>query len=129
MHRWGDENVDWNGINDAAKYIADFLTKFGRVSVFDYKEKFGEVRVYCNLGWTSLHSIIYPGYAYSQFPQWLWVLDLKFFTYVLKIPNRIVIRYHSALYRLAYKYAVKKWPHLHDEILNAADFPELLEGL
>ena len=44
MHHWGDEGVDWVGINNAAEYIAKTLSRFG-VTVFGYKEKFGQVRV------------------------------------------------------------------------------------
>ena len=25
MHNWGDENVDWRGIDDAAEYIGNFV--------------------------------------------------------------------------------------------------------
>lgn len=49
MHRWGDEKVDWGGIEDAATWIGDQLQKWGRIYVSDTKEKWGTVRVYCGL--------------------------------------------------------------------------------
>lgn len=61
MHTWGDEGVDWDGINDAAEFIGTELKRRARIGVTQYKEKFGTVRVYCSLGWYNLHSIIYPG--------------------------------------------------------------------
>jgi hypothetical protein len=48
MHVWGEPGVDWGGINDAAYFIAKWL-KIGGVHVFDYKEKWGTVRVYCSV--------------------------------------------------------------------------------
>jgi hypothetical protein len=131
MHHWGEEGVDWKGIGDAADWIGKQLVRWGRVSVTQSKEKYGTVRVYLHFGWESPHSITHPGYAYSQYPKWLWRLCytrpvLWFFERVL---NRVVIPYQQWLYRLVYKLALKKWPHLKREILDGADYPEFLEGL
>ena len=47
MHQWGDKNVDWLGIDDAANLIGMGLEAAGlQVS---WKEKFGCVRVYVDL--------------------------------------------------------------------------------
>jgi len=129
MHLWGDEDVDWAGINDAASYIAHYLLRYGRINVRDYKEKYGTVRIYCSLGWHQFHSVTHPRYCYGQYPKWLWSLDCRFGSKVIAPFNRIVIPYHAWLYRRAYKKAIKKWPHLIKEITVAADFPELLKGL
>jgi len=129
MHSWGDENVDWNGISNAAEYIARRLRRLGRVGVRDYKEKYGTVRVYCSLGWYSLHSITHPGYVYSQYPQWLWKLDCHYGRYITRPLNWLVIPYHKWLYLDTYRRAVRKWPHLRREILSACDWPELLSSL
>lgn len=47
MHDWRDANVDWQGITDAAHWIADRLRGYG-IHVSDAKEKWGTVRVYCS---------------------------------------------------------------------------------
>lgn len=46
MHRWGDEGVDWEGINNAAEFIAKTLEDQG-LTVTECKEKYGTVRVSC----------------------------------------------------------------------------------
>lgn len=126
MHSWGDKNVDWKGISDAARYIGTNLRKWGRVSVQDYKEKYGTVRVYCNFGWWQLHSITHPGYAYSQYPQWLWKLDCDYISKVVQLLNPLVTIYQVWLYKYLYRQAIRKWPLLREEILCGADYNELL---
>ena len=129
MHDWSDQGVDWAGINEAARYIAHFLLRWGRVGVRDYKEKWGTVRVYLSLGWHQFHCITHPGHCYSRYPKWLWTLDCRYGYRLMKLVNWAVVPYHAWLYRLAYKRAVRKWPHLRAEIVSAADYHELLKGL
>jgi hypothetical protein len=87
MHRWGDPGVDWQGINDAAAFIGGALKTAG-IHVADFKEKFGTVRVYCDLGDD-----------------------------------------HHDVYKATYAEALKRWPHLHREILDGADYYELIVSL
>lgn len=129
MHSWGDDNVDWDGISEAAYYIGTNLRKWGRVSVRDMKEKWGTVRVYCSFGWYQLHSITHPGYAYSEYPRWLWNLDCTYLSKCMWLFNWFVVPCQKLLYRYFYKRAVRRWPHLRAEILSSADFPELLTHL
>lgn len=129
MHSWGDTSVDWAGINAAARFIGQSLVRWGRINVRDYKEKWGTVRVYCSLGWYQFHSITHPRHCYSRYPQWLWVLDCRVGSRVVRPLSWAVLPYHKWLYRRTYRKAVEKWPHLRREILCAADFHELLEGL
>lgn len=121
MHKWGKEGVDFGGIYDAASYIGGKLRTYGRVNVSDMKEKYGTARVYVSFGWTQLHDITHPGYHYIQWkgghyyvPSWL---------------NYLVIPYQKWLYRYYYKKALKKFPHLVEEILTGADWSELLLNL
>jgi len=127
-HYWDD--VDWKGITAAGRFIGDNLRRYGRVSVFQVKEKWGELRVYCSLGVTSLLQITHPGYMhYRPYPTWLKKLDIYVISRLLSPLNIAVMPYHKWLYRYLYKRAIKKWPHLKLEILNGADWPELLRGL
>jgi len=129
MHIWGDEDVDWGGIDDAASYIGQGLRKWGRVDVKQFKEKYGTVRVYCRLGVGMFHQLIWPGYCSNQYPyKWLWLADLKLM-WLWRLLNHAVVPYHKYLYRKYYANAVQKWPHLREEILCCADFDELLKGL
>lgn len=115
----------------AAEEIGLFLRKWGRVPVRQYKEKYGTVRVYCNLGWHCLHDIFYPGYVYCQFPKWLWGFDVYHGPKVLKYTglNWLSVKYHMFLYRYAYEKAIAKYPEIRDNILNFADHKNLLERL
>lgn len=124
MHKWGDLNVDWDGICDSAEFIGKNLKRFGRVDVSQYKEKFGTVRVYMNgFGIFTLHDITHPGYVYYQYK----------YANIEVIPNwlnkLVIIPYQKFLYRFLYKKMVRKFSHLREEILCCADYPELLNGL
>ncbi len=128
MHDWSDESFDWDGLNDAIRYIAYGLKRW-RVPVRDYKEKFGTARIYCSLGWGSFYDIFYPGCVwYKKF--WPVRLDhfLSYDTPILRWINKIVCPFHIWLYARYYRKAVEKWPHLREEILSMADHGELFEG-
>lgn len=90
MHTWGDKDVDWQGINDAADWIGEQLQSHNKYWVYQVKEKWGMAVVYCN-------------YPHSKRAE-------KF-------------------YRNTYKKAIKKWPHLTEEILSGADWSEFLEDI
>lgn len=132
MHNWGDETVDWEGISNAASFIALNLKKWGRVPVRDWKEKFGTVRIYCSMGWSSIHDITHPGYVYTQYPRGGILFYLNYARWMWRVMwllNLAVVPFHCWLYRRLYRLAVQRWPHLRQEILCAADYHELLKGL
>lgn len=119
MHSWytDNDNIDWKGIGDCANYIQEYLQKWGRIGVHT-KEKYGRVDVSLSTGWHQLHSITHPGYAYSQYPRWLWELDCN---YLWRIVSKIPIHgYRLWLVRRCYRNALAKWPHLREEILHGA---------
>ena len=128
MHTWDDKEVDWNGINDAANYLGDYGRKWGRLGG-QTKEKYGSIRWYANFGYLTLHTLIYPGYVYSKFPRWLWVLDCKYFGPFLQyFFETKFIGWQIFIYNRAYQNALKKWPHLRAELLCSADYPEYIKG-
>lgn len=127
MHEWGDENVDWKGINDAAYYIGNWLRQWARMTT-DWKEKWGTIRVYVSFGWHGIYPIYRPGYCW--YPTW-WPMRLDFWlanTKAWDLLNRLVIPLQRKAYVWRYKKAVEKWPHLYREIVSAADYGELFEG-
>ena len=129
MHNWGDKDVDWDGIWEAARYIGTYCRRWGRLGG-DYKEKFGTVRFYAHFGWLSLHTLIYPGYVSSQFPKWLWCLDCRVIGPVLrKLFERPFRWWQTKVYARAYWNALYRWPHLRAEILLCADYLELIPGV
>ena len=128
MHSWGDEGVDWEGINDAAEFIGLWLSKWARLNVSCWKEKFGTVRVYCSFGWSSVYSIWRPSHVWI--PKWwpykfdLWIGN----SYLFVLLNKLVIPLQERAYVWRYKKAVEKWPHLYKEIVSGANYGELFEG-
>lgn len=116
MHDWGDENFDWNGLNEAVRYVGHTCRKYGFIPG-DYKEKWGTLRFYAHFGHLSLHAFIYPGYVYSQFPKWLWKLDCMYIGPILrKLFEKPFVWWQCKVYTYAYRQAIKKWPHLYTEI-------------
>jgi hypothetical protein len=130
FHAWGT----WEGFRDveeAACQIGKFCRRWGRIGVSQTKEKYGTARVYCHFGWHQMFSITHPGYAYSRYWDWVWNLDVSITTkifHVLRI-NALVLPYQQWIYRRAYDRAITRYPHIRDEILDGADWPEYLEGL
>lgn len=125
MHQWGDD-IDWKGIEDCCDIIHDICTNYGRFGCHT-KEKYGTVRAYVNF-YLSLHSLIYPGYVYNQFPKWLLKLDLYMITPVLqKVFSRSMFWYQKKIYNYAYQKCLNKYPRLREEILCCADYPEFIK--
>jgi hypothetical protein len=130
MHTWGDKGVDWQGINDCAEFIGSNLRKWGRVNVWQWKEKYGTVRVHCELGLTSLYQLHHPGWAYIHWPPWAERLHYsRAASYICQKCYPVFLTIHKWLYRYLYSGALKKWPHLKNEIMVAADHPKYLKGL
>lgn len=131
MHNWSDKSFDWDGLYAAGVFIEKGLRRY-LIPVRQQKEKFGQIRVYCDLGWTSLHSIFYPQCAYIRFKKGglLWHLEYsKMLMNALHVVNWAVVPFHKWAYRHVYKKAVAKWPHLAEELTDACDYPNLLKGI
>jgi len=127
MHVWGDEGVDWQGIDDAARYIGENLRRWGRIQVKDYKEKWGTVRVYCHFGCEALFWFVYPGWVYYRWPDWVMKIDRSDISHFLwRAFERILVPYQVYVYKAVYNKAVKRWPHLRQEILTDCDYPDLV---
>jgi hypothetical protein len=129
MHDWSDKSVDWRGIDEAAEFIGSYCRS--RALLYGQtKEKYGTVRFYVSFGGLSLHSICYPGYVYSQFPKWLWILDCDYIGPTLNfLFGKLLFKWQKFIYSRAYELALKKWPHLVEEIVSASDHPELIKCL
>lgn len=113
-----------------AHEIGQYCIKYGRIAVTQTKEKFGTVRVYCSFGIWSLHSLIWPHYVYKHpsYPQWLWKLDCSLYgSWFARIVNVIIFPWQKFIYNRAYQKAIKKYPHLKDDITCAADYEEYLD--
>lgn len=129
MHYWGDGFEYFNEVSEAAGWIGEYLIRWGRINVSQTKEKFGTARVSIYFGWHSFHSLTHPEHHYNRYPNWLWILDCRFGSILIRPLNWLAGPYHKWLYRRAYAKAIAKWPMIRAEILQGADYSELLEGL
>lgn len=123
MHYWGDDFKHFRDVEEVAYKIGKFCRRYGRICVMQTKEKYGTARVYCSFDLSDLHGLIWPGYAYVRYKKLYKLLTFRLFKYV---PT---LWWQKRVYREAYKRALKKYPHIREEILCCADFPEHLEGL
>ena len=128
MHQWGEKDFDWGGLDDAINIIHGTCVRWGRLGG-QAKEKFGQVRFYAGFGYLSLHNLIYPGYVYSQFRNWLWRIDISYIGPAMRfVFAKPWFWWQKMIYNYAYQKALKKHPHLRAEILWAADYPEFIKG-
>lgn len=125
---YNDEGYDYKSLDEAASFIHDYCVKYARLGG-QAKEKYGTVRFYAMFGHLSLHSLIYPGYYYSQFPKWLWNLDIYVIPKLLKPFERLFFRWQKFIYSRAYNLAFKKFPQVYKGIATGADYPEYIKGL
>ena len=131
MHSWGEENFDWNVLNDAIHYVVCFCRRWGRLPLHG-KEKWGVMRLEGLYFGFSIIWLIWPGYMYcpKNCPKWLWTLDQHLAHYwplwnwpLYRILfNWWFIPYQVGILKLAHKRAVKKWPHLKAEIMDEYDW-------
>lgn len=138
MHDWSSNWPHFADVGEAADYIGAFCKKWGKIRVSQTKEKYGTARVYCSFsGCPNLHELFWPGHYYIRWErlgffgdilQWI---DNKIIDNIIYYSgiNYIFVPYQEFIYRLAYKRAMKKYPHIKKEIKHGADFDELLKNL
>lgn len=127
QHNWGDEEFDWMALDNAIRHMDKVMRRW-RIQVRQSKEKWGQARIYCSLGLAWWPQLTHPGYQWNPWPKWArrfaygptWLLDLA---------NVLVVPIHKWAYLHAYRGAVKRWPHIKHEIMDAADFEPLLDSL
>lgn len=128
-HMWGDEDFDWKALDECVEIVQRICCKYGRFGC-QAKEKFGCLRAYITWWDGDLHGLIYPGYVWNQFPDWLWKLDQWVIAPTMRRTGVcwLVDKYQRWIYNLAYQKALKLHPELKAEILADADHPEYITG-
>lgn len=127
-HYWGDEDFDWKALTGCQKIIYKYH-RYGFLGAH-CKEKYGTLRWSPDLGWISLHALIYPGYHRNMWSRLMTEIDVEIITPVLrKVLGRPIIWWQKKVYYWIYKKMVKTYPHIKEEILEAADWPEYLGDL
>lgn len=115
----------FHDLNEATYYLQKYLVKWGRIGAYT-KVKWGRIDASCFFGIRQFHSLTHPGYAYSQYPKWLWHLDCTYSGYILFPFESWVIAYQSWIYRRAYRNILAKWPHLRAALLAGTDQSKIL---
>lgn len=128
MHLWGDEEFDWEQLDESIKMVDSFMYFWGRIGV-QSKEKFGCARIYVTFWDGSLHGILYPGYYHSKFPQWLWKLDIHYISRITKWLRltKLINWYQFKIYGIAYSRAIKAFPKVKIELVIDADAEGLIK--
>lgn len=126
-HEWGDD-FDFEAVGNAAEEIGDYCRKWGRIPVRQTKEKYGTVRVYSGFGIENLYWFFRPGWIYYRPPIWVRKLDDATFGKLFALLAKPIFKWQKFIYNKAYQKAVNKYPHIREEILTDADWPEYIDG-
>jgi hypothetical protein len=116
-HFWGDDAFDWRGLDDAISYILEFNTRWGRSAVVG-KEKYGTARITLFLWYGRLECLVDP-YRFVKWDTPLGWLSSKL-ARVLTCIGVVGLynQYQIFIYRLSFKRAIGRWPHLKGELLQ-----------
>lgn len=146
-HDWGDDTFDWNSLNEAIHLIYK-MCKFFRIGCH-IKEKYGTIRASFYFFDGSFHSFMYPGYVYYQYSNWkmckfiqkytkidiakkLLRADIWLASYHNNWYNKLVVSPIKWIqfnfgYKTAIKMAIKKFPHIKEEIICNMPHKELFK--
>ena len=122
-HEWGDQDFDWNALNEAEDYLVKNCRRWARMGVWT-KEKYGTLRVSTTCAYFTeynfLHTLFYPGYAYLRFPRWVNKYVDRPFGKCMKWLGIVWLlqKWQTAVLKFFWKRAAKKWPQVAEEILD-----------
>lgn len=125
-HDWSETTFDWSGLSAAENDLTRICRRYGRLGG-QSKEKFGQLRFYASFSSLSLHALTHPGWHhYAWYPKWLISIDHKIrdFTWATGL-TALFNAWQRFVYKHAYRYILKKYPTLREEIGSGADYPEL----
>ncbi len=132
-------------VHDIPEYIAKRLIRYGLISVQDHKTKYGSIRVYVSFG---IHDLL-DLFEIVIYSNGIWFLYTRTSFYKSKgyyyfkdtligkllrkarIPDIIndflIIPYQKLIYKMVYRRAIRKFPNFKYNMLDGADYPELIE--
>jgi hypothetical protein len=122
MHEWGEEDFDWEALDEACLYLSSQCRRWARFGVWT-KEKWGTLRVETTcafFGEWPLHNLVNPGYVRYTWSRWIMLyIDIPLGK-VLKLigVTHLIQKFQVAAFKFFWKKAAKKWPHIKDEILD-----------
>jgi hypothetical protein len=126
MHIWGDEDFDWEALDESINYIATRCVQFAWCRPY-IKEKWGFINISLTCafwGEWPIYGLVYPGYYRYHWPKWVLRYVEPPFRFIFKYTGVtwLVNKYQLAVLKFFWKRAAKKWPHIEEEILHDYDW-------
>ncbi len=135
-HRWGDEDFDWEALNEAMNDIFNFCKKWAYMHIH-MKEKYGSIRYeftfsYLVKSYIPLHDILKPGYLYIRYTNneklnnFIFWLDRNMVGPLIRVMriDALINKYRRWIFDKSIIKTVKKYPHIAEEILEDYPFEE-----
>jgi len=129
-HDWDDEWFEKNGnsLYSAISYCMNTWRTYGRIGSHG-KEKYGTFRDHPYFWDGGLHSLIWPGYVYTQNRFIAYTLDWKILKPITKYTglHRLGLWYQFQVYNYAIQKMCKKYPEIIDELVSSLNGYELVK--
>lgn len=128
-HDWSDKTFPWQELSASIEIIRHISFKYGRIGG-DIKEKFGCVRFYARFFDGTIHSLLYPGSVFIRYPRLYRFVDYPIIRRIFLFTRlaSLIFWWQKKIYNIAYQKAIAKYPHLRNEILVDADYPEFIDN-
>jgi hypothetical protein len=124
-HYWGQWSDSlFIDVECAAGDIGKFCRRWGRFFV-NTKEKYGTARAYTHFSYgLDLWSLWTGGYCFYHGPKWFWGINCFIQNHTDWLTPAIQ-SYQVFIYKLAVRRALRRYPHIHNEILSGIDHQDL----
>jgi len=107
-HYWGDDWPHWDELYKAISFIETYWRKWGRISVYMCKEKYGTFRDY-SMFCTDIRDFINPCKMYKHSKFWI----------MTTLPlEHLIFKWQAYIYNRGIQLACIKFPNVTDEILS-----------
>ncbi len=150
-HDWSEDDFDWHALNSACNFFSTNIPRYARLCLYT-KEKYGTLRLECfGMGHRGIYGLLHPKAIYWN-PKGPYYLKKpsKAMAKLGLMPHMCSIwytlnqysaaiagftklswlfwQYQRAVFNIVTVLAVKKWPHIQDEILDEPEFDDMLYG-
>ena len=115
-HFWGEENFDWSSLQKAVNHYWFWMYHFAGMCLYT-KEKYGTLRLE-NFWLGKVYLTIYiKPYSFS---------NILCKTINTIFPQKVIAQYQLLVFNIATLIAIKKWPHIKNEIMDDIYFDDYL---
>jgi hypothetical protein len=125
-HHWGDEWFEKYGddLYTAIEFCRTNWKRYARLGCHG-KEKYGTFRhhLYPFYGQWPIHELVKPAYVSYRWPRWLMFIEHTYLSKLVKYTGIrwLIIRWQRYVFNAVLQTAVKRWPHIEDELLADVD--------